>query len=447
MSASTAPERTVQKVVYFDDVDPNAYHDRAITFDTTRLGVVYDICESEGLSIVGDIHVHPAEAFLSPIDAANPVVAVAGHVGIILPYSGRYQIPEQIAVHTLDASGNWQSIPPGQVASFLGIDVTFPSHSSFNRTELLLLNRNIPARRRAELLNNCAVQIIADQGACENAAGQAALFTALALSTRFARAGVFVHLPCDARVLIQPDILLSSKLCQLGATLRLRETPATILIGHDAKPQGRFCVGVFSDNGSFGCKPSYSRLDDPYIPGIVAAAALAVSEVFRTLVMQKIEARPRARSLQLWRADERHMVPANLQSLIPEVWLAGFGHLGNAYSWVMAMTPDMRPRVLVTDNQRVELANASTQLFVRPADVHRRKVDVAHDELGSLGFAVDIDDQPIEATAEKGTPRIILSGFDNALARRALARTNATLIVDGGLGSAASTFLHFRCTR
>lgn len=436
-------ERSVRKVIYFDDVDPQAYRSRAIRFNTTRLGVVYDACEREGLSIVGDIHVHPEEAFLSPIDEANPVVAVAGHVGIILPYSGRYQTTDQISVHILDNHGGWLHVGRRDVTGFLGLDTNRPSVSAFDRTELYLLNRNVTANERRKLLSECAVQIVADDENCTTPAGQAALLTSVALCTRFCRGGVFVRAPRDAKLHSQPGVWLSQRLLELGANRDVRKTPASILIGRVAAPYPGFNVGLNAQNGTYGCAPSSSHIGDDFVPGVVAATALAVGEIFRSAIMQKVESKPRERSIELWSGTERTNVPGNFSGLLDRLWLTGFGHLGNAYAWTLAMIPGCRPRLLITDNQRVDFANASTQLFVRPADVGRPKVEVAKSELSAFGFEVRTDNSSIEDSTVADRPEIVLSGFDNVLARRALAATKSTLIVDGGIGREPSTFSTF----
>jgi len=443
LGSTSGTVRTVERAIYFDDVDPNAYHPSAITFDTTKIGAVYDLCEKQGLEIVGDIHVHPSTAFLSPTDAAHPVMAVAGHTGVILPYSGRYATLEQIAAHTLLPSGDWRSIPRNQIASFLGLRNTPVLHSTFDRTELLLLNSNVSSQRRAILLGNLALQIDVGLSQCTSPAGQASILTAVALGTRFCRAGVYVNLPADAGLAAQPRSTLRSVIEELGGHLGSVEASATLLIGRDAKPARGFVIGIQATSGSFGCAAGHSIVEDHFVPGVVAATAIAMGEIFRTIIMEKIEVRPRERWLKLFDQEERRKVPEDLGSAIRELAIAGFGHLGNAYAWVLAMTPGLRPTLRIIDNQKVDFANHSSQLFVRQADLERSKVDVAREQLKNFGFRIDADDRAIQEIPSAELPASILSGFDNVAARRALARTNARFIVDGGVGETATTFSSF----
>ena len=46
---------------------------------------VVQVLREDDLVVVADLHTHPAEAFLSPVDRANPYSARTGHIAIVLP--------------------------------------------------------------------------------------------------------------------------------------------------------------------------------------------------------------------------------------------------------------------------------------------------------------------------------------------------------------------------
>ncbi len=52
----------------------------------------------EDLAVVADLHTHPFEAFLSPVDRAHPYSARIGHIAIVLP---RYALE--------DGTGGWKA--------------------------------------------------------------------------------------------------------------------------------------------------------------------------------------------------------------------------------------------------------------------------------------------------------------------------------------------------
>lgn len=440
-------DRTADEAIYFDDIDPNAYDFGAIRFDTTKLSAVYDLCEARALSIVGDIHVHPGPAFLSPIDEAHPVIAVAGHVSVILPYDGRYRTARQIAVNVYLPSGSWTELERGRCSAFLGLDRAIPHKESFDRHEFLLALKGFNSADRRALLDEVRVGVVADAKTCRTAQGQAAILTAVSLSTRFARGGVMVRLGSDARLHAMPEVMLSDEVQRLGGEAWGRSPESSIVLGADAAESGSFSVRPWSQGGVYGCEPatSDSALEDDYVPGAVAASALAVGEIFRCRILRKVEAVPRRRSLRLWTLAERAEMPRDFSGLIDALWLLGFGHLGNAYAWTIAQTPSLRPRLFVQDPQTVEVANASTQMLAVPADVGTPKVRVAERELARYGMRVEVDANAVDDRyLPRRHPKIILGGLDHVAPRRALSRANVSLIVDAGLGKTETTFSQFR---
>ena len=439
--------RTADDVVFFDEIDPDAYRHGSISLNTAKLSALYDRCEERGLAITGDIHTHPCLAFQSWTDKSHPVVSVAGHVAIVLPYDGRYRISSQIGAYILKEDGSWDMVRPSTLENFLGIDSVASSVEDFDRMELMLLNQDIVQAKRHELLASLAVEITISKSDCQIASGQAALLTAVALCARFARAGVVVRLPRDAPLAVDSRRCLSSELARLGAVDGAKVAPsATLAIGNAKASQSAFEVRIVSENGRYGCLPAQQGgyLADDYVPGVLIGTALAVGEVFRTFMMQKTELAPRSREVALWTDTERAQVPASFRGLVKSAWLAGFGHLGNAYAWAMAFTPRLRPALFVQDSGIVDFANASTQLFIAPADIGRRKTEVARNELEAFGFHIVTDDRALDASYPMHKKsETMLVGFDNVPSRRALAHTRVPLIIDAGLGNLASTFSTF----
>jgi hypothetical protein len=102
--------RQVTKVVYLDDLDPNCMNG-GIHFDGRAYSPLWDICDREGLVVVGDAHTHPgAWVEQSPIDEANPMVARVGHVALILPHFANRPVRTlDIGVHQYQGDAGWWS--------------------------------------------------------------------------------------------------------------------------------------------------------------------------------------------------------------------------------------------------------------------------------------------------------------------------------------------------
>jgi proteasome lid subunit RPN8/RPN11 len=80
--------REVTSEIYYDELDPNAYASGVCILHAAAFSKLWAICREWGLTVVGDIHTHPGSAGQSEADRTNPMVAVSGHVGIIVPNFG-----------------------------------------------------------------------------------------------------------------------------------------------------------------------------------------------------------------------------------------------------------------------------------------------------------------------------------------------------------------------
>jgi proteasome lid subunit RPN8/RPN11 len=77
--------RRILKFAYYDDLDPHSLDTGIVIFDGAGYGPLWEICRSEKLTVVADIHVHPGIARQSPSDRTNPMISNKGHVALIAP--------------------------------------------------------------------------------------------------------------------------------------------------------------------------------------------------------------------------------------------------------------------------------------------------------------------------------------------------------------------------
>jgi proteasome lid subunit RPN8/RPN11 len=100
--------RRVVRVVYLDDLDPDCLQGD-IHIDGRAYSRLWDICEAEQRTVVGDVHTHPGEFIRqSSIDAENPMVARAGHVAVIVPHLATRPVePRDVGVHRYDGASGW----------------------------------------------------------------------------------------------------------------------------------------------------------------------------------------------------------------------------------------------------------------------------------------------------------------------------------------------------
>lgn len=100
---------TVTRVVYLDDLDPSCLTG-PIEFDGLAYSKLWDLCDAENRHVIGDIHTHPGSGVCqSSIDAANPMIAQAGHIALVVPdYAQRAIKAREVGVHRYDGTA-WQT--------------------------------------------------------------------------------------------------------------------------------------------------------------------------------------------------------------------------------------------------------------------------------------------------------------------------------------------------
>lgn len=112
------PARIVDFVLY-DDLDPRSLDTGIIRFDGKYFGKLWAICRERGLTVVADVHVHPAGSGQSPSDRAHPMISQAGHLALILPDFARAPIlRERVGIYRYLGDGNWYVVPPAERTEF-----------------------------------------------------------------------------------------------------------------------------------------------------------------------------------------------------------------------------------------------------------------------------------------------------------------------------------------
>jgi len=247
---------------------------------------------------------------------------------------------------------------------------------------------------------------------------------------------------------------LSEVVRQLGGSLvtELKSIHLTIAFCGPSAPLGEVIVyATWSGwRGGVVTNPD-SRLDESKGNALSGALAgsVAVSECFQN-AFHGPEAGRREAGLSLWQPGRNWLESdgseSPLQYLPASIWIAGLGHLGQAYSWLLGLMdfPTARkPKVLLQDIDSISEGNLSTSLLSTSDDLRQKKTRVVSQKLTERGFETVIVERLFDQRIKKqdSEPDLILSGFDNYEARRALGHAGFEQVVDAGLGSGADNYL------
>jgi len=83
----------VERILYYDDLDETALDSGIITFHAPGFVRLWDYCGREGFRVVADVHTHPTEwTGQSWSDQIHPMIAIAGHIALILPNYAQHDV-------------------------------------------------------------------------------------------------------------------------------------------------------------------------------------------------------------------------------------------------------------------------------------------------------------------------------------------------------------------
>lgn len=310
-----------------------------------------------------------------------------------------------------------------------------------------------------ELLRTYRLRVVADADACDQAAWQAALLTAVNVGMRAVHGGVRVALGKDAVCLVpwSRGRKLSEAVAELGGDVvaisdTLEPGVPTIVLGGGAvdvagsAPVVRALAGTWvgAVAPARGVADADTSTGPPSVLGATLAAAVAVSECFQWLRGHAV-AGDRAVRVSLWDPLRSSDGPS-IGDLPSELWLLGLGHLGQAYAWLLGLLP--YPAVgagslVLQDDDCLSAANRATSMLHRAEAVGVRKTRLAAEAMERLGWETALVERRyvgglLHASAG---PQVLLGGVDNRDARRRLDETGFPLIYDAGLGAGPDGFL------
>lgn len=102
--------RRVVDWILFDDLDPGSLNG-SVSIRGQAFTRLWKSCRERGVKVIADVHTHPGHGVgQSSIDAANPMVARGGHVGLIVPSFARGRIRRRdVGFHVYRGDRSWDA--------------------------------------------------------------------------------------------------------------------------------------------------------------------------------------------------------------------------------------------------------------------------------------------------------------------------------------------------
>jgi proteasome lid subunit RPN8/RPN11 len=112
--------REASEIVFYDELDPDAYATGVCVLQAAAFSKLWALCREKSLTVVADVHTHPARAFQSASDRTNPMVAREGHVAIIIPdFAAPPVRVDEIGIFEYRGGHRWHDRSRGRFGGFL----------------------------------------------------------------------------------------------------------------------------------------------------------------------------------------------------------------------------------------------------------------------------------------------------------------------------------------
>lgn len=231
---------------------------------------------------------------------------------------------------------------------------------------------------------------------------------------------------------INPTISLSESAASAAATIAIGSVPDAAEDAVHAGASG--WVAHVQRGGPAALGPA-----NPF--SSAAAAALAVSGVFRAVFSERLPHRELERDTHLSLLDYGGSAGADLplpHLNLEDVAIFGLGAVANGAVWALARHPSVSGRVFLVDPERLELSNLQRYVLATDSDVGRAKTELARDVLARPGLDVQMRAMPLEAFAGERSagfdiPTVLVS-VDHVAGRRATQALLPRLVVNGWTG-------------
>lgn len=123
LGSGTGPARIASRILLYDDLDPNCLNEGYVHFDGRHYGRLWEICAAESLSVVADVHTHPGGPGQSHSDKTHPMVAIPGHIALIVPNYAQPPLgAADVAVYVYRGRYRWTAYRGRSAARVLNIE-------------------------------------------------------------------------------------------------------------------------------------------------------------------------------------------------------------------------------------------------------------------------------------------------------------------------------------
>lgn len=115
-------KRVITHILPYEELQADALHDDYVALNALSFAKLWDLCRELGLNVVADVHTHRFGAGQSPSDRSNPMVALAGHIALIVPRFAQGAVRvHDVNMYVYEGSHRWQAFTGSDVEARLRV--------------------------------------------------------------------------------------------------------------------------------------------------------------------------------------------------------------------------------------------------------------------------------------------------------------------------------------
>ena len=331
-----------------------------------------------------------------------------------------------------------------------------PDIDSYNRLAGALIDNNKTYEDAEEILNSFVLKIICNEKIQESESLQAALVTVVNTGKRCFLGGASIDMPPKIKNKLKNfnfEYLNDLIKHILGKVNKDLKAQFSLKFGCNAQNSKELEIVASAWQG--GVVPFDNNLDislpeeNNILLGGVAAGSLGVALAFLKVSKIDLRSADKLAGISLWRPDlnwlDKEAEGPGIDNIPKKIWVAGLGHLGQSYLWNLRFLPfknSSECEVLLQDYDIITDANYQSGLLCEKENVKKKKARVCSEWLEEFGVKTTICERKYDNNTipSNNEPQLVLSGFDNKIARSNLDSTKFSLIVDAGLGGTKNSF-------
>ena len=120
LATSDAGDYVVRRWLSYGELDPKSLAYSYVRLESAAFAKLWDWCGRHGVKVVADVHTHPCGPGQSLSDKTHPMVSLAGHVALIVPwFAQRDPQPHDVSFNVYEGSGKWSNFYQRDAASLI----------------------------------------------------------------------------------------------------------------------------------------------------------------------------------------------------------------------------------------------------------------------------------------------------------------------------------------